>query len=124
MQIKNLRIIYLLLIILVVFLGLLSRKFETIPQYIGDFLYGCMVYFGFSVLFISYKKEWSLGFALVFCWFIELMQFCQLKWYISLQGTTIGKLILGSGFMVVDLIAYTFGILLVYYIDKKLNHAQ
>lgn len=122
MQFNKFKIIYFLMIILVVFLGLFFRKFEIIPQYVGDFLYGSMVYTGFRFLFTYKPKSISFIAALICCFTIEFLQLCNANWLENLRQTQFGIYVLGSGFLLSDLLAYTLGILLFYLIDRKINN--
>ena len=117
---KSLRFKYLLLVIVIVCLGILSRKVEFIPLFIGDFLYATLIYFGLRLLFTNQKKEVIAIAGLLLCFFIELSQLIQgLKWLNDIRKTQLGHYALGEGFLWSDIIAYTFGISISYIIDRK-----
>ena len=111
------RIIYLLLTLVVMCLGLSSRRYtEYLPSFIanyaGDTLWSTMVYLGISFLFnkLSIRKVTII--SLIFSYTIEISQLYQASWINEIRSTLLGSLILGHGFLFSDLIYYT--ILLVY----------
>lgn len=117
---KSNRLNYFLLIILVIILGILSRKTSGIPLFIGDVLYAVLIYFGFRFLIIDSKKSTSLLLSLLFCFGIETLQLVQIDWLLAIRKTTLGHYILGEGFLWLDLLCYVMGTLLAFLIDKNL----
>jgi len=117
------RFYYFLLILIVISLGLLSRKLAFIPFIVGDFLYGCVAYLGIRFLFIDYNKTFALSSSIIFCYAIEFLQLSNVPWLLNLRQTTFGIYVLGSGFIWSDILAYTLGILIVYLIDKRKHNA-
>lgn len=115
MKNKRNKLVYLIITILVIILGLGSRKFsvylpEFINLYLGDALWALMIFTGFGFLFTKIETK-KLGLlALMFCYFIELTQLYHSNWIDNIRGTTIGGLVLGYGFLWGDLIAYTIGV--------------
>lgn len=104
--------------LLIVLLGILSRKINAIPQFIGDALYAVMIYFGSRMLFLNGNNLQQILFPLIICYLIELQQLYNAKWIVEIRNSTLGHYILGQGFLWSDLIAYTIGIVLAYKIDK------
>lgn len=121
----NNRYFYFLLTFLVVLLGVLSRKITAIPLFIGDVLYAVMVYFGFRFLFFDSTNFKKIAFPLLFCFLIELQQYCNAEWLVAIRNTTLGHYALGQGFLWSDLLCYTMGVLLAFFADvnelKKLT---
>lgn len=115
---KNVRLNYFISILLVLILGILSRKILGIPLFIGDILYAVLIYFGFRFLIIDSKKSTSLLLSLLFCFGIEILQLVQIDWLIAIRKTTLGHYILGEGFLWIDLLCYIVGTLMAYYLDK------
>ncbi len=99
-------------------LGILSRKINDIPLFIGDILYAVLIYFGFRFLIMDSKKSTSLLLSLLFCFGIEILQLVQIDWLIAIRKTTLGHYILGEGFLWIDLLCYVVGTLMAYYLDK------
>lgn len=121
---KNNRLNYFTLIILVMILGIVSRKISNIPLFIGDLLYAVLIYFGFRFLIIKSGKSTSLLFSLLFCFGIEFLQLVQIDWLIAIRKTTLGHYILGQGFLWLDLLCYVIGTLLAFLIDWKFIKTQ
>ena len=115
---KENRFSYLLIIFTVILLGLLSRKFTSIPLFMGDLLYAVMIYFVIRFLFIHQESQKSGTIALITCYCIELLQLYDAGWMIALRDTIFGRYVLGRGFLWSDIIAYTFGTIIAYYFDK------
>ncbi|MBC6003792.1 MAG: DUF2809 domain-containing protein [Paeniclostridium sordellii] len=119
---KN-RIRYFIITIIIMFMGLLSRKFmfifpRNIAPFIGDMLWAMMVYFGFRFLFPKLNITKSLVLAFLFSFSIEISQLYQAQWINNIRNTIIGGLILGHGFLFEDLISYSIGIILGCVVDK------
>ncbi len=121
---KNERLKYFILFLLVLILGILSRKINGIPLFIGDILYAVLIYFGFRFLIMDSKKSTSLLFSLLFCFGIEFLQLVQIDWLITIRKTTLGHYILGQGFLWLDLLCYVIGTLLAFLIDWKFVKTQ
>jgi NO-binding membrane sensor protein with MHYT domain len=110
------RKIYLLLIPFVMGLGILSRKFsylmpDIINTYLGDAIWATMIYVMMAFVFAHKLPKQIAVFSLLFCYAIELSQLYQAPWINAIRSTTIGALVLGSGFLWSDLLAYALGIL-------------
>jgi hypothetical protein len=121
---KSNRLNYFILILLVLILGILSRKIPGIPLFTGDVLYAVLIYFGFRLLIMDSKKSTSLLLSLLFCFSIEILQLVQIDWLIAIRKTTLGHYILGEGFLWLDLLCYVIGTLMAFLIDKKLIKTQ
>jgi len=123
------RVLYFIITSLVMIMGLLSRKFmfifpKNIAPFIGDMFWAMMVYFGFRFLLPKLSLLKSFNIALIFSFGIEISQLYQDNWINSIRKTTIGGLVLGHGFLWMDLISYTIGIIIAVIIDKALSYAK
>lgn len=120
------RILYLILTIITIILGLLSRKVQGLPQiissYSGDALWALMVFFLFSFLFNKKSTIFILVISIIFSYGIEISQLYHAPWIDSIRATTLGGLILGFGFLWSDLICYIVGIVIGAIIDKIINN--
>ena len=120
------RILYLILTIITIILGLLSRKVQGLPQiissYSGDALWALMILFLFSFLFNKKSTIFILVISIIFSYGIEISQLYHAPWIDSIRATTLGGLILGFGFLWSDLICYTVGIVIGAIIDKIINN--
>ena len=121
---KSNRLNYFITILLVLILGILSRKITGIPLFIGDILYAVLIYFGFRFLIMDSKKSTSLLLSLLFCFGIEILQLVQIDWLIAIRKTTLGHYILGEGFLWFDLLCYVIGTLLAFLIERKFIKTQ
>lgn len=120
------RILYLILTIITIILGLLSRKVQGLPQiissYSGDILWALMVFFLLAFLFNKKSTIFILILSIIFSYGIEISQLYHAPWIDSIRATTLGGLILGFGFLWSDLICYTVGIVIGAIIDKFINN--
>ncbi|MNO28147.1 hypothetical protein D3C76_180340 [compost metagenome] len=117
------RLFYGCICIIVIALGLSSRVFsEQLPLFVsnhfGDALWGSMVYFVLRVLLVNRKLWIAFVWSLVFSFSIECSQLYQAEWINSIRATVLGGLILGKGFLWIDLVRYTVGIMLSYGLDQ------
>lgn len=119
---------YVVAILISIVLGLTSRNFNALPNFIlihaGDTLWAIMVYFLFRFIFVWNSRYMALGLALIFCFFIEFTQLYQANWINTIRGTKLGALILGKGFLVVDLIRYSIGIVMAYMMDTWITYLK
>ncbi|MCI0764954.1 DUF2809 domain-containing protein [Bacillus sp. TL12] len=112
---KRNRILYAVLTILVIILGLGSRKFAyalptLLNDYLGDALWALMIFIGFGFLFHQMGTKKVALLSLLFCYCIEISQLYHAEWIDSIRATTLGGLVLGYGFLWSDVLAYTIGI--------------
>lgn len=115
---KKSRIQYFILFLCTIILGILSRKIPFIPLWIGDALYAVMIYFLVRI-FLPAKRAFIVAlFSLLLCYCIEFLQLYQAEWIIELRKTLFGRYVLGQGFLWSDILAYTFGIAVVFIIEK------
>lgn len=115
---KNYRTYYFIVVLIVVFTGIMSRKTNLIPLSTGDFLYALMIYVIMRIIFIN-KKAYQIAFlSLIICYGIEFLQLYQADWMLQLRKTVFGRYVLGQGFLWMDIFAYTFGILVAFFLEK------
>ncbi|HDR4423949.1 TPA: DUF2809 domain-containing protein [Bacillus cereus] len=115
MKTKRNRLSYALFTIVVIILGLSSRKLAfALPQllndYLGDALWALMIFTGFGFLFPKIKTKKLAFISVLFCYGIEVSQLYHTEWIDSIRATTLGGLVLGYGFLWSDLVAYTIGV--------------
>ena len=67
-MIRNRRATYFIITILVIILGILSRKIIAIPLFLGDVLYGLMTYFGCRMLFTNNSNRMKVFLPLLLCY--------------------------------------------------------
>jgi len=112
---KRNRWLYGFIIIIVIALGLLSRKMDNIipdflNTYLGDALWALMIFFIFGFIFRDSETKEIALIGILFCYLIELSQLYHANWIDNIRKTTLGGLILGYGFLWSDLLAYAIGI--------------
>lgn len=116
------RSLYAVLVVIVMILGLLSRKFgyaipDFIDTYLGDALWALMIYLGVAFVFNKKKIKIVAVIGLAFCYLIEISQLYHGIWIDNIRRTTLGGLILGYGFLWSDLVAYSLGIIVGMIVD-------
>lgn len=110
----NARVRYILAVLVMVGLGLGTRRFAsrlgTLGQYAPDVLWAMMVYF--LIAFTAPRAAiWKTGLpALLFSYAIEFSQLYHAAWSDQLRSYQIGGLVLGYGLLLHDLICYTTGV--------------
>ncbi|SDI08376.1 Protein of unknown function [Desulfosporosinus hippei DSM 8344] len=117
---------YLMLVTIVMICGLSARSFSSflplwINLYLGDILWGLMIFFLFGLLFRAKSTRVVAAGALIFSYAVEISQLYHSYWIDSLRHTSIGGLVLGYGFLWSDLISYTLGIGFGLLIERRLN---
>lgn len=122
---KRSRLLYLILTIIVMILGLLSRKISGLPKiielYSGDILWALMVFLMISFVFNRKSVTFITIVSICFSYGIELSQLYHAPWIDAIRNTTLGGLILGFGFLWRDLVCYTIGIIIGIIIDIMIN---
>jgi hypothetical protein len=117
------RWIYIGAAILVIALGLSSRKYpgifpSVLEKYPGDALWALMVFLGYCTC-LPNARTWKVAvLALLTSFAVEFSQIYQAPWINAIRGTTLGHLVLGSAFNWLDLVAYTVGVALGSACDK------
>ncbi|WP_264648014.1 ribosomal maturation YjgA family protein [Bacillus thuringiensis] len=115
MNTKRNRVVYALFTIVVIILGLSSRKFafalpHLLNDYLGDALWALMIFTGFGFLFPKTETKKLAFISLMFCYGIEASQLYHAEWIDSIRATTLGGLVLGYGLLWSDVVAYTIGV--------------
>ncbi|MFZ7121113.1 MAG: DUF2809 domain-containing protein [Eubacteriaceae bacterium] len=129
MKVKRNRFIYSIIIVVVILLGLSSRRYaiwlpDCIRIYSGDILWGLMIFFIFGFLFIEMKIRDIALFALLLSYTVEASQLYQSQWINSIRGTFLGGLILGYGFLWSDILCYSIGILIGVILEKTFTYKR
>ena len=119
----GMKLIYLLTVIMTIVLGLASRSgADLVPLFVarhaGDTLWAGMVYFGFRFLFTRQSLSLAVLLSILFSFGIEFSQLYQSPAINDIRNTLLGSLVLGKGFLWLDLLRYTVGILLSYLCDR------
>ncbi|MFX3648306.1 MAG: DUF2809 domain-containing protein [Paenibacillus sp.] len=117
------RLIYFVAVMMTMAAGLASRYYgDRLPNWVhehsGDALWAGMIYFAVRMVWPRRSLVWAMSLSCVFSWMIEFSQLIQTPWLIEIRSTVWGALVLGHGFLVIDLIRYTVGILCMVMIDR------
>lgn len=108
------RIIYIPILLIIICIGLYSRRMTgTITEIIDfkDVVWAVMIYFLFRIVFINWPVFKVAVAGIIFSFLIEVSQLYHDDWIDKLRSTFVGGLILGSGFVWSDLPAYVCGIM-------------
>ena len=114
---KRNRLIYAVATIVVIALGLLSRRCpnflpDVLGKYPGDALWAMMVFCGIGLLFPRLPAVFTGLAAFAFSCAVEFSKWYHAPWIESIRDTLPGRLILGRGFSWSDIAAYAVGILI------------
>jgi len=110
-------------VIALIALGLLSRRINGIPDACGDALWAMMVFCCCRIVLVLRPLKIVAVVALITSYLVEFSQILSFDWLVRLRSTFLGHMLLGQGFLWIDLLAYTIGIIVIYiiteYIEKK-----
>ena len=116
------RLKYLIAAVVVVCLGLASRRYadllpHIVASYAGDTLWALTAFLGIGILFPKWTTLRVTLAAMLFAVSIELSQLYHAPWIDQLRHTTVGALILGQGFLWSDILCYAVGVGLGYILE-------
>lgn len=120
---------YILWLPILIAFGLLSRRFNylfpnLVNTYLGDATWAAMIYVMMAIIFSNKLPKRIAMYSLLFCYVIEISQLYQAPWINAIRNSTIGALVLGSGFLWSDLLAYALGIGLAFFTEKLYNNSN
>lgn len=116
------KLLYSLLgIIVLIPLGLLSRRVNALPDETGDALWAMMVFCFWRILLVNRPLKVVALVALAHAYLVEFSQLLTFPWLVSFRNTFVGHMLLGQGFLWTDLIAYTLGVIVIYLVYKVLE---
>ncbi|MBP2654676.1 MAG: hypothetical protein H6Q73_2245 [Firmicutes bacterium] len=111
MLIRRKRLYYLILVLVVIVVGLLSREIPSwLPKWIGDILWGLMVFFIMGFIFRDRPILNNAILSAIFSIGIEVAKFYHAPWIDTFRYTIIGGLILGYVFSFYNILCYITGI--------------
>jgi hypothetical protein len=106
----KLRVLYIGLILITIVVGLLSRQYSEIPMFIGDVLWGLMVFLIVRLLFVYKPIRFTVIVSLIYSYLTEFSQLYQAPWIHNLRQYPLIKLVIGEHFLFTDMLCYTIGI--------------
>lgn len=89
-----------------------------VRPYVGDFLVVIMLYC-FIRAFLLVRPGPVALFTLLFAYLVEFLQYANLLQALGLEDSRLARIIFGSSFEWIDMLAYTLGVLLVWLLDRK-----
>lgn len=103
------------LIVVVSLLGIASRRFggylpALVAAYAGDTLWALAVFLGIGLLMPGARTRTVAALAMAFSAAVEVSQLYHAPWLDAIRQTTLGALVLGSGFARSDLACYAVGV--------------
>ena len=103
-------------IIVLIPVGLYSRHISWLPKETGDALWAMMVFCFWRIILV--RKDLSLValISLTYSYIVEFSQLICWPWLVSFRSTFIGHMMLGQGFLWIDLLASLIGIALIYWV--------
>ncbi len=104
-----------------ILLGIFSRKLSFLPAETGDALYAVMIFFLLSTCFSQHPSHKIAVYAWLICCVIEITQLYQSSWLQAIRATKLGALVLGHGFLWIDILAYAIGVSVAYILSKKIK---
>lgn len=99
-------------------LGLCSRQFNSIPNETGDALWAMMVFCIWRIILHKKKLTTIAIVSLISSYLVEFSQLITWSFLVEFRKTFIGHIMLGQGFLCIDLLAYTIGIICIFGIFK------
>ena len=108
-------------IILLIPIGLISRRIGWIPAETGDALWAMMVFCLWRIVLQNKKLPLVAITSLAHCYLVEFSQMITWRWLVSFRQTFIGHMMLGQGFLWIDLLAYSIGIIVIFMIFSKIE---
>ncbi|MCR5394319.1 MAG: DUF2809 domain-containing protein [Bacteroidales bacterium] len=103
-------------------LGLLSRQVNWIPAETGDALWAMMVFCLWRIILFRCRLSTVAVISLAHSFLVEFSQMLTWPWLVSFRSTFIGHMMLGQGFLWIDLLAYVIGIACIYIIFLVIEH--
>lgn len=116
------RVLWAVCLFAIIVLGLASRKYsflfpEVFGKYPGDVLWSLMVYFGWALFKPTIPPTRIAIYTLITSYLDEFSQLIQVPWLNLIRHTTLGHLILGTGFSWYDIFSYTIGVVIGLFLD-------
>lgn len=115
------RLNYFILFLVIFFTEVLIAMYahdQVVRPYVGDLLVVILIYcFLQSFLRLPFKKT-AIG-VLIFSFIVEILQYFKLVELLGLQHSTIARIVIGTSFQWIDLVAYTAGIFIVLIVERR-----
>ena len=94
-------------------------KDAIIRPYVGDFLVVMLVYC-FLRTFLNFSM-WPMAiFTLLFAYAVEFAQYLNMLKWLGLESNRFARIVLGSSFEWIDMLAYTLGVVCIVIVEKRI----
>lgn len=110
--------LYTIILFVIEILIALYVKDSIIRPYGGDFLVVILLYYFVRTFFLFSALSVAIG-VLLFSYVIEILQYFELVNLLGVQDIELARIVIGTGFSWWDMLAYTLGIIIVYWIDNE-----
>lgn len=117
------RLYYLVSILFLIVMGLLSRRIPFLPAETGDALWAMTLFCFLRFVFERWRLCHVATISLSLAYLVEFSQMIRWSWLVSARSTMLGHLLLGQGFLWVDLFAYTLGIAFIWYLAYRIEQS-
>lgn len=91
-------------------LGLISRHINCLPNEVGDALWAMMIFCIWRIILHRKPLTTVAVVSLINSYLVEFSQLITWSFLVEFRKTFLGHVMLGQGFLWVDLVAYTIGI--------------
>ena len=108
-------------IIVLIPIGLYSRKVSWIPDETGDALWAMTVFCIWRIVLVKKELRLIAVVSLTHSFLVEFSQLIRWPWLVSFRNTFIGHMMLGQGFLWTDLLAYLIGITIIYLVFRAIQ---
>lgn len=111
------------LVIIFILIGLMLKFLDLnmhplVNDYGADFLWAMMIYFMVAILLKSTRSRNIFIISILICFSLEFLQLYETKELLELKKNPIIKLVLGTTFLLSDLIVYFIGNVIAIIIEK------
>ena len=125
---KRKLLISLIGIIVLIPIGLYSRHITWLPDEVGDALWAMMVFCFWRIILVKKGLPLVALISLIHSYLVEFSQLVRWPWLVSFRKTFIGHMMLGQGFLWIDLLATLIGIVLIFLvfcvIERKIKSVE
>ncbi len=114
-------IFYLILLIISPVAGIGSRELKELPYFItanaGDFFWAVAAYALLGLILCRHRPVVIMLAAFGFSVFVETLQLFQWPFLQALRQHTVGRLLLGTGFLWIDILRYAAGVVFAFLLE-------
>lgn len=94
-----------------------------VRPYVGDFLVVILIYCFVKAFISASQLKVAVG-VLLFAFLVEILQYLNLLDLLDLRQSALARVILGSSFEWIDMIAYTAGVVFVLFAERIIRQSS